>query len=101
VVQGDPMDRSGSQAAVWLDGTWITFIALLAAFPFLYRATRDLDYRHNAPVIVPEAFRWIWMRLRDANTRLRWGQWNCCSGAGTDSAGCGAAARFRLMLRRI
>jgi len=54
VVQGDPMGPFWITGGGYgLDGTWITFIALLAAFPFLYRATRDLDYRHNAPVIVP------------------------------------------------
>ena len=54
VVQGDPMGPFWITGGGYgLDGTWITFIVLLAAFPFLYRATRDLDYRHNAPVIVP------------------------------------------------
>ncbi|MGD0736040.1 MAG: CPBP family glutamic-type intramembrane protease [Terracidiphilus sp.] len=54
VVQGDPMGPFWITGGGYgLDGTWIAFIVLLAAFPFLYRATRDLDYRYNAPVIVP------------------------------------------------
>jgi uncharacterized protein len=54
VVQGDPMGPFWLTGGGYgLDGSWITFFILLAAFPFLYRATRDLDYRYNAPVIVP------------------------------------------------
>jgi membrane protease YdiL (CAAX protease family) len=54
VVQGDPMGSfwlTGGEFG--LDGTWITFFVLLAAIPVLYRLTRDLDFRYNAPVIVP------------------------------------------------
>jgi membrane protease YdiL (CAAX protease family) len=54
VVQGDPM------GSFWLtgggfgvDGTWIAFFVLLAAIPVVYRLTRELDFRYNAPVIVP------------------------------------------------
>ena len=36
-----------------LDGSWLAFVVLLAAIPVLYRLTRDLDYRYNAPVFVP------------------------------------------------
>jgi hypothetical protein len=36
-----------------LDGTWIAFFVILAAMPVVYRLTRDLDYRYNAPVIIP------------------------------------------------
>jgi hypothetical protein len=36
-----------------LDGSWITLFILLAALPVVYRVTRDLDFRYNAPVIVP------------------------------------------------
>jgi hypothetical protein len=35
-----------------LDGSWVSFVVLLAALPVLYRVTRDLDYRYNVPVIV-------------------------------------------------
>jgi membrane protease YdiL (CAAX protease family) len=54
VVQGDPMGPFWiTGGGFGLDGTWITFIVLLAAFPFLYRATRDLEYKYNAPVLIP------------------------------------------------
>lgn len=54
VVQGDPMGPFWLTGGGYgLDGTWITFFVLLAAMPVVYRLTRDLDYRHNAPVIVP------------------------------------------------
>jgi membrane protease YdiL (CAAX protease family) len=54
VVQGDPMGPFWLTGGGYgLDGSWITFFILLAAFPFLYRATRDLDYKYNAPVIIP------------------------------------------------
>ena len=36
-----------------LDGSWMTFVILLAAIPVVFRVTRDLDFRYNAPVIVP------------------------------------------------
>lgn len=54
VIQGEPM------AAYWLtgsdfglDGTWLAFWVILLALPFLYRATNDLSFVHNAPVLVP------------------------------------------------
>jgi hypothetical protein len=54
VVQGDPMGPFWlTGGGFGLDGTWLTFIVLLVAFPFLYRATRDLDYKYNAPVFIP------------------------------------------------
>jgi len=54
VVQGDPMGPFWLTGGGYgLDGTWIAFFILLAAFPVVYRLTRDLDYRYNAPVIVP------------------------------------------------
>jgi hypothetical protein len=36
-----------------LDGTWLPFFVFLAALPVVYRLTRELDFVHNAPVIVP------------------------------------------------
>jgi hypothetical protein len=36
-----------------LDGSWVTFFVLLAALPVVFRVTRELDFRYNAPVIVP------------------------------------------------
>jgi membrane protease YdiL (CAAX protease family) len=54
VVQGDPMGPFWLTGGGYgLDGTWVAFFVLLAAFPVVYRLTRDLDYRYNAPVIVP------------------------------------------------
>lgn len=54
VIQGDP---TGS---FWLTGggyglesSWFAFLVILLAFPVVYRATRDLDFRYNVPVIVP------------------------------------------------
>ncbi|MGB6689419.1 MAG: CPBP family glutamic-type intramembrane protease [Terracidiphilus sp.] len=54
VVQGDPMGPFWlTGGGFGLDGTWLTFFILLAALPLVYRITRDLDFQHNAPVIVP------------------------------------------------
>jgi membrane protease YdiL (CAAX protease family) len=54
VVQGDPMGPFWlTGGAFGLDGSWLTFVILLAALPVVYRVTRDLNYRYNAPVIVP------------------------------------------------
>ena len=39
--------------AFGLDGSWLSFVVLLAALPVVFRLTRDLNYRYNAPVIVP------------------------------------------------
>jgi uncharacterized protein len=54
LVEGDPM------GAFWLtgggfglDGSWFTFLVLLAALPVLYRLTRELDFRYNAPDLTP------------------------------------------------
>jgi membrane protease YdiL (CAAX protease family) len=54
VVQGDPMGPFWLTGGGYgLDGTWVTFMVLLLAWPVVYRITRDLDFRYNAPVIVP------------------------------------------------
>jgi uncharacterized protein len=54
LVQGDPMGPFWlTGGGFGLDGSWITFFILLAALPVVYRITRDLDFQHNAPVIVP------------------------------------------------
>ncbi len=54
IVQGDPM------GPFWItgggfgqEGSWVTFLILLAALPVVFRLTRDLDYKYNAPLIVP------------------------------------------------
>ncbi len=54
VVEGDPMGPFWlTGGGFGLDGSWLAFFVLLAALPAVYRATRDLDYRYNAPVFVP------------------------------------------------
>jgi membrane protease YdiL (CAAX protease family) len=54
VVQGDPMGPFWlTGGAFGLDGSWLTFFVLLAALPVVFRITSDLNYRYNAPVIVP------------------------------------------------
>jgi hypothetical protein len=54
VVQGDPMGPFWITGGGYgLDGSWIAFAVLLAALPVVFRVTRDLDFRYNAPVIVP------------------------------------------------
>ncbi|MFP5203910.1 MAG: CPBP family intramembrane glutamic endopeptidase [Acidobacteriota bacterium] len=54
VVEGDPMGPYWlTGGGFGLDGTWIACLILLAAIPVLVRITRDLDFRYNAPVIVP------------------------------------------------
>jgi len=54
VVQGDPMGPFWLTGGGYgLDGSWVTFLVLLAALPVVFRVTRDLDFRYNAPVIVP------------------------------------------------
>jgi membrane protease YdiL (CAAX protease family) len=54
VVQGNPMGPFWLTGGGYgLDGSWVAFAVLLAALPMVYRLTRELDYRYNAPVIVP------------------------------------------------
>lgn len=53
VVQGNPMGPFWlTGGSLGLEGSWIAFIVLLIAWPVVYRVTRDLDFRYNAPVIV-------------------------------------------------
>jgi uncharacterized protein len=54
LLQGLPMTAVGlSGGDFGLDGSWMAFAAILLAMPFLYRATRDLSYQYNAPVLEP------------------------------------------------
>ncbi len=54
VVQGDPMGPFWLTGGGYgVDGSWITFFVLLVALPVVYRLTRELDYRYNAPVLIP------------------------------------------------
>ncbi|HUB51708.1 MAG TPA: CPBP family intramembrane glutamic endopeptidase [Terracidiphilus sp.] len=54
VIQGDPMGPIRlTGGAFGLDGSWIAFFAMLAAIPVVFRITRELDFRYNAPVLKP------------------------------------------------
>lgn len=54
VVQGNPMGPFWLTGGGYgLDASWIAFFLFLAAIPVVYRMTRDLDFVHNAPHIVP------------------------------------------------
>jgi uncharacterized protein len=54
VVQGDPMGPLWlTGGGFGLDASWLAFVVLLAALPVLFRITRELDFRYNAPVLVP------------------------------------------------
>jgi hypothetical protein len=55
-----PLIQSDMIAAIWLtggdfglDGSWLAFAVILLAMPFVYRATRELSFVHNAPVLEP------------------------------------------------
>jgi membrane protease YdiL (CAAX protease family) len=53
VVQGNPMGPFWLTGGGYgLDGSWVAFFVLLAAIPVLFRLTRELDYRFNAPTVV-------------------------------------------------
>ena len=54
VVQGEPI-RALSMAGYGfgLDGSWFACVVLLIALPFVYRATRELSFEYNAPVLIP------------------------------------------------
>jgi uncharacterized protein len=54
VVEGNPMGPFWlTGGGFGLDGSWVTFAVLIVALPVVYRLTRELDYRYNAPEIVP------------------------------------------------
>jgi uncharacterized protein len=54
VIQGNPMGPFWvTGGGFGLEGSWITFIFLIAALPFIFRITQELDFRYNAPVLVP------------------------------------------------
>jgi membrane protease YdiL (CAAX protease family) len=54
VIQGDPMGPFWvTGGGFGLEGSWITFFLVLAALVVVFRLTRDLDYRYNAPVLIP------------------------------------------------
>ena len=54
VVQGNPMGPFWlTGGGFGLEGSWVAFAIMLLAIPVVYRLTRELDFVHNAPVIVP------------------------------------------------
>jgi hypothetical protein len=54
VVQGDPMGPFWLTGGGYgLDGSRIAFVALIVSLPVVFRVTRELNFRYNAPVIVP------------------------------------------------
>ncbi len=54
VIEGNPMGPFWlTGGGFGIDASWFACLVLLLAFPVVYRVTRDLDFRHNAPVIVP------------------------------------------------
>lgn len=54
LVQGFPMTNLAlSGGDFGLDGSWFAFAVLLLALPVVYRATRDLSFEYNAPVLEP------------------------------------------------
>jgi membrane protease YdiL (CAAX protease family) len=54
IVQSDPMGPFWlTGGAFGLEGSWLAFFVLLAAIPVVFRITRDLNYRYNAPIIIP------------------------------------------------
>lgn len=54
IVEGNPMGSFWlTGGGFGLDGSWFAFLVLIAAFPLVYRLTRDLDFDHNAPTLVP------------------------------------------------
>jgi len=54
VIQGDAMGPFWlTGGGFGMEGSWVTFILLIAAVPVVFRITRELDFKYNAPVIVP------------------------------------------------
>ncbi len=54
LIQSDPMGPLWLSGGFFgLDGSWCAFLVLVAALPVVFRITRDLDFKYNAPVLVP------------------------------------------------
>jgi uncharacterized protein len=54
VIQGNPMGPFWvTGGGFGLDGTWIAFAVIVAALAVVFRITRELDFKYNAPEIVP------------------------------------------------
>jgi hypothetical protein len=53
IVEGNPMGPFWLTGGGYgLDASWWSCLVLVVAFRFVYKATRDLDFRYNAPEIV-------------------------------------------------
>lgn len=51
IVEGNPMGPFWLTGGGYgIDASWWACLVLLIAFPVVYRTTRDLDFRYNAPV---------------------------------------------------
>ena len=54
IIEGNPMGRFWlTGGGFGLDGSWFALLVMLAAIPLVRSITRDLDFLHNAPEIVP------------------------------------------------
>ena len=54
IVQGDPMGPVWlTGGGLGLEGSRITFVVMLVALPVVFRITRELDFRYNAPELLP------------------------------------------------
>jgi uncharacterized protein len=54
VVQGDPMGPFWlTGGGFGLDGTWVALVVIFAGLLVIPKVTRDLDFKYNAPEIVP------------------------------------------------
>jgi len=54
VVEGNPLGPLWlTGGGFGLDGSWWAFVVFLLAFPVVFRVTRELNYRYNAPVLEP------------------------------------------------
>lgn len=54
IIEGNPMGPFWLTGGGYgIDASWFACLVLLAAFPVVYRVTRDLEFRYNAPVFVP------------------------------------------------
>jgi membrane protease YdiL (CAAX protease family) len=54
IVEGNPMGPFWiTGGGFGLSSSWIACLVLLIAFSVLYRVTRDLDFRYNAPEFIP------------------------------------------------
>jgi membrane protease YdiL (CAAX protease family) len=55
VVQGNPMGPFWlTGGGFGLDSSWVTLILMLAALPVVFRLTREMNGRYNAPKTAPE-----------------------------------------------